>query len=98
MNTRLPVITDTVTLFVIMLAWIWTLKFEMIEQTRKTDYFHKKYDEERESLTYILTEHVAKCECDILKINVASERQLLFLLSNSSRFDLRHLNLSYVTI
>ena len=69
MNTRLPVIIDTecllvgvtVTLFVIMLAWIWTLKFEMIEQTRKTDYFHKKYDEVRESLT----EHVAKCECDI---------------------------------
>ena len=73
MDTRLPVIINTecllvgvtVTLFVIMLAWIWTLKFEMIEQTRKTDYFHKKYDEERESLTYILTEHVAKCECDI---------------------------------
>ena len=73
MDTRLPVIINTecllvgvtVTLFVIMLAWIWTLKFEIIEQTRKTDYFHKKYDEEPESLTYILTQHVAKCECDI---------------------------------
>ena len=41
---------------------------------------------------------VFKIKSEHLKINsplnVASERQLLFLLTNSSRFDLRHLNLS----